>query len=56
LYDAQTKPLIWRGTAEDTLSDKADKNVKNLDKRVAKMFKAFPAGSARGKHRGSTPS
>jgi len=42
LYDAITKQLIWRGSAEDTLSDKAAKNEKNLDKGVAKMFKSFP--------------
>ena len=41
LYDAKTKQLIWRGSAQDTLSDKAAKNEKNLDKGVAKMFKAF---------------
>ena len=48
LYDAKTKQLIWRGSAQDTLSDKATKNEKNLDKGVAKMFKAFPPGSAKG--------
>ena len=42
LYDAKTKQLIWRGSAEDTLSNKAEKNEKNLDKGVAKMFKKFP--------------
>ena len=42
LYDAKTKQLIWRGSAEDTLSDKAEKNEKNLDKGVAKMFQGFP--------------
>jgi hypothetical protein len=47
LYDAKTKQLIWRGSAEDTLSDKEAKNEKNLDKGVAKMFKGFPPGSAR---------
>jgi len=47
LYDAKTKQLIWRGSAQDTLSDKATKNEKNLDKGVAKMFKAFPPSSAR---------
>jgi Domain of unknown function (DUF4136) len=47
LYDTKTKQLIWRGSAEDTLSDKATKNEKNLDKGVAKMFKAFPPGSAK---------
>ncbi len=45
LYDAKTKQLIWRGSTEDTLSDKAAKNEKNLDKGVVKMFKDFPPGS-----------
>src|SRR6202142_4711864 len=42
LYDTNSKQLIWRGSAEDTLSDKAEKNEKSLDKGVAKMFKEFP--------------
>lgn len=48
MYDAKTKQLIWRGSAEDTLSDKAEKNEKNLDKGVAKMFKKFPPAPAKG--------
>jgi hypothetical protein len=48
LYDAKIKQLIWRGSAEDTLSDNAGKNEKNLDKGVVKMFKAFPPDSAKG--------
>ena len=47
LYDAKTKQLIWRSSAEDTLSSKAEKNEKNLDKGVAKMFKKFPPDSAK---------
>jgi Domain of unknown function (DUF4136) len=47
LYDAKTKQLIWRGSAQDTLSDKAEKNEKNLDKGVAKMFKKFPPSAAK---------
>jgi hypothetical protein len=47
MYDAKTKQLIWRGSAEGTLSAKADKNEKKLEKAVAKMFKAFPTGSAK---------
>jgi hypothetical protein len=47
LFDAKTKQLVWRGSAEDTLSDKADKNEKNLEKGVAKMFKDFPPASAK---------
>lgn len=42
LYDAKTKQLIWRGSSEDTVSNNADKNEKNLKKGVAKMFKKFP--------------
>ena len=42
MYDTKSKQLIWRGSAEDTLSDKAEKNEKSLDKGVAKMFKEFP--------------
>jgi hypothetical protein len=48
MYDAKTKQLIWRGSAEDTLSNKAAKNEKNLDKGVAKMFKKFPPEPAKG--------
>ena len=47
IYDAKTKQLIWRGSAEDMLSDKAANDEKNLDKGVAKMFRAFPPNSAR---------
>lgn len=42
LYDAKTRQLIWRGSAESMLSDKAEKNEKNLEKGVEKMFKDFP--------------
>ena len=45
LFDAKTEKLIWRGSSSDTLSDKADKNTKNLDKGVSKMFQHFPPGS-----------
>ena len=44
LFDAHTKKLIWRASASDTLSDKSDKNIKNLDKGVQKMFDHFPPG------------
>jgi len=42
LFDAKTKNLIWRGSSSDTLSNNADKNTKNLDKGVQKMFAHFP--------------
>lgn len=47
LFDTRTKQLIWRASAEDMLSNKAEKNEKNLDKGVAKMFKDFPPGSGK---------
>jgi hypothetical protein len=42
LFDANTKQIIWRGSSSDTLSNKSDKNIKNLDKDVEKMFEHFP--------------
>jgi hypothetical protein len=47
MYDAKSKKLIWRGSTEDSLSGKPANNEKNLDKGVAKMFKAFPPGWGR---------
>ena len=42
LFDTKTKMLVWRGSASDTLSNKSEKNIDNLDKGVEKMFKQFP--------------
>ena len=47
LFDTKTKQLIWRGSSSDTLSNNSDKNIKNLDKGVEKMFKNFPPGSSK---------
>jgi hypothetical protein len=47
LFDTKTKKLLWRGTSSDTLSNNSNKNIKNLDKGVEKMFKHFPPGSAK---------
>lgn len=47
MYDGKTKQLIWRGSTESVLSDKAEKNEKTLDKGVDKMFKNFPPGSGK---------
>jgi hypothetical protein len=47
LFDAKTKQLIWRGTSSGTLSNNSDKNIKNLDKGVEKLFKQFPPGSSK---------
>jgi hypothetical protein len=48
LFDSNTKKLIWRGSASDALSDKSDKNIKNLDKGLEKMFDHFPPGNGKG--------
>ncbi len=45
LFDAKSKQVIWRGSSSDTLSDKSDKNIKNLDKGVQKMFDHYPPGA-----------
>jgi hypothetical protein len=42
LYDAKQKTLVWRGIAEDTLSNNGDKNQKLVAKAVEKMFKQYP--------------
>src|ERR1700752_796643 len=42
LFDAKAKGLIWRGSSSDTLSNNANKNTKDLDKGVQKMFAHFP--------------
>jgi hypothetical protein len=47
MFDAQTKKLVWRGSASDALSNKSDKNIKNLDKGVQKMLKNFPPGETK---------
>jgi hypothetical protein len=47
LFDSKTKTLIWRGASSDTLSNNSDTNIKNLDKGVEKMFKQYPASSAK---------
>jgi hypothetical protein len=47
IFDAKSKALLFRGTAADEISDKADKNIKKLDKATTKMFKDFPPGSAK---------
>ena len=42
MYDASNKQLLFRGVAENTLSNKPEKNEKSLEKAVDKMFKKFP--------------
>ncbi len=42
MFDAKTKNLVFRGIAEDEISDKPEKNAKKLEKASNKMFKEFP--------------
>ena len=42
IYDAKTKSLVWRGIAQDTLSNNGSKNSKTVTKAVQKMFKQYP--------------
>ena len=47
LFQTKSEKLIWRGVSSDTLSNNSDKNIKNLNKGVEKMFKQFPPGSSK---------
>jgi Domain of unknown function (DUF4136) len=42
MFEAKNKTLVFRGTAQDELSDNPDKNQKKLEKASDKMFKNFP--------------
>jgi hypothetical protein len=41
LWDAKTSKLVWRGTAEDTVSDNPQKNAKRIDKALDKLMKRW---------------
>ncbi len=42
LYDAKTQSLVWRGIAQDTLSNNGNKNQQAVQKAIQKMFKQWP--------------
>jgi len=42
LYDVKQKELIWRGIAQDTLNNNGNKNQKEVQNAVNKMFKQWP--------------
>ena len=42
IYDAKTQKLLWRGTASDTIPEKASSLTKKIDKAITKLFKKFP--------------
>lgn len=46
MFDTAKKQLVWRGSAEKTLDIKKDpdKNYRNLQKAMTKLFKNYPPG------------
>ena len=42
LYDAKTQSLVWRGIAQDTLSNNGNKNQQMVQNAINKMFKQWP--------------
>ena len=42
LHDAKSQSLIWRGIAQETLSNNGDKNQKMVQSAISKMFKQWP--------------
>lgn len=49
IFDAKSKGLMFRGTAQDEISDKPEKNIKKIAKASDKLFKNFPPGSEKKK-------
>jgi len=49
LFDPATKQLVWRGSASKTLDIKkdSDKNYRNLEKAMAKLFRNYPPGAGK---------
>jgi hypothetical protein len=42
LGNPRTHELEWRGAVTDTIHDKTNKNIKDLDKSIEKLFKDYP--------------
>jgi hypothetical protein len=42
LVDNSNKQMVWRAVVQDTLADKSDKNLKNFNNAINKMFKTCP--------------
>jgi hypothetical protein len=45
IFDASSHHLLFRGVADDDLSNNAGKNTKNMDKDISDMLKKFPPKS-----------
>jgi hypothetical protein len=46
IFDPAAKKLVWRGSAAKTLNLKRDpdKNYRDLEKAMAKLFRSYPPG------------
>ena len=42
LFNGSSKQILWRGLATENLSTNDQRNTKQLDEDIAKMFKSFP--------------
>jgi hypothetical protein len=42
MFEAKSKNLVFRGTAEAEISDNPERNASRLEKASTKMFKDFP--------------
>ena len=42
LFDAKTQEAVWRGTVTQDVSSNPEKQSKNIDKAVQKLFSKFP--------------
>jgi len=42
LHDTKSQSLVWRGIAQDTLSNNGNKNQQMVQKAIQKMFKQWP--------------
>lgn len=49
LFDPATKQLVWRGSASKSLDIKKDpdKNYRNLEKAMVKLFRNYPPGAGK---------
>ena len=41
-FNGHTRKLVWRGIAQDSISDKPEKNQKKLTKAIDKLMKKYP--------------
>ena len=42
LNNPKTMHVVWRGSVSNTISDNDNKNLKNLDRAIAKLFQKYP--------------